>query len=297
MNLSREPNVQVNFQISFLDDKKYNPFFKKGSDLTYKFWGYSLDELISVPSNDFPGLRFEKNKIPGLTESLYQTILENKNDLFILKNNKILLILYSLSKIDDVVLFHVSNIWTEVCYESRETWESFYGLEARTCCKNNYFSIFEKSSEMKDSLVFDSFNPSNSDLDLKIEKNCIFKKPYIKCNSIVFSNFFNKENEIIAKKFDNNVFNIPIDSTFKLTPNGDQVKFCYGGLDNFSSLTCDLLYDKIIFKNTSQESCEYNFKNFISDSLHTCFYYQDTIQGVLPSKNEQKLLYLSIRIN
>lgn len=203
-------------------------------------------------------------------------------------------------QVGDIVLFLVTKITTEISSQDahKETWEEFYGIPMDSCCENHYFQVIEKSSDIKDSLVLDSSILSNANLVLRIHENCIFKKSYIKCNTEVFAHFFNCESEKIVESFNTSAFNIPIQTNFHLSLIPQVIKFCYGGVEDFSTLRCDLLYDEIIFQNTSRKTYEYNFKNFLSDSLHTCFCYQKYIKK-LPSEffeNDQRLLHLSIYI-
>ena len=292
------PNRNVKFEFSFLGEKKYSPFLKKDDDLNTKYCGQPLNELISIPNTDFPGIRLEKDNIPVITEDVYQKILQKQNDLCVLKNSEIILFLYTLCKLDDIVLFNVLAISTEICYESRETWEEFYNIGSNACCKYHYSLISKNSTKINAGFLGESCRLNTVDLDLLIEKKCIFKKPYIKVNSFVFSHFFNTNDQEIVETINDYFFNIPVCKNFTLSNIPHPIKFCYGGVENVSSLTCDLLYDEISFQNTSIQTCEHNFKNFISDSLHTSFYYQKNIDnfpfGFL--KKDQRLLYLSIYI-
>lgn len=296
MALSSQP---INVQFSFLENK-YMPFLKKNKDLTDKFQGQPLNELISIPHDNFIGIPLKKSKIPVIVQKIYDKLVEQK-DLISLKNSELFFFVYSLSKLEyNIILFHVFLFKTEISNEDKDMWENFYGIQSDACCKKHYSRLITSPNEISDPLKNDPDELSTVDLDLAL-KQCVFKKPYVKCNLIVLSHLFNSD-ENVVKLFKNTYMNIPIESQFKLSDKAFLSKFNYGGIEDCSSLTCDQLYDKISFETINGETREHNVKNFLSDSLHTCFYINQGIECFplgLPlqiSENEQRLLYISIYI-
>lgn len=67
MTLASKLNGPINVQFSLLEEK-YAPFLKKGEDLNSKFQGQLLNELISIPCNNFSGIQLEKSTIPLIVE-------------------------------------------------------------------------------------------------------------------------------------------------------------------------------------------------------------------------------------
>lgn len=299
MTLSPKPNERFNLQFSFLDDK-YTPFLKQGADLTYHFVGQPLNELISIPRNDFTGVKLEKNIIPVIVDYVYDKFLDKKDFIFI-KNSEFVVFAYTLYKINTIILFQVFQFTTEISNEDKETWENFYSIETNACCKQQYARIINDQRGINNSLERDSSELSTTDLDLALKK-CIFKKSYVKCKSIVRSHLFNNEDKEMVDLINNTIFNRPVEPQFNFSDTPFSLKFSYGGVDDFSSLTCDLLYDQINFDTTNGEIREHNVKNFISDFLHTCFGFENEIKYFplgFPFPiitKEQRLLHISMHI-
>lgn len=96
------------------------------------------------------------------------------------------------------------------------------------------------------------------------------------------------------------LFNVPLNTDLTLSGFGEETLFCYDQFKKPSSLLCTSLYDSLIFEKIGSKAKEHNLKNFLLDSLQTCWNYQN--QRVRrnckdPIKlKEHRLLYLSLYI-
>lgn len=285
MNSSTRKPYENAFRFSFFRNKKNDTFLNNDHDLEFSMSGKSLTDLISLNSNDFDGIELDEFVIDDITQVCYEELLTHKISI---KNSNVFLFIYTLCKLDDVVLFLVWRISTEVFEQDRSTWEEYYGLVPGECCKKTYFSNLQKKQN--------SVLLQDKESEFLFEKNCQFKKPYIKCLPLAFSTFFNQENPIALKRFKESWFNIPVTGNFILNGFPDEALFCYDGTEKINSLLCTSLYDSILLDTTGEKTIEHNLKNFLSDSLLSCFNYQETIDSrINPFRfREQRLLCLSL---
>ena len=288
------------FPFSFLDssDLEKNPFLKQNKDLYSEYIGYPLDELICLPSNEMNGALFFKERIPAITKAIYKKFLSRNDAKFCIKNSEIILFVYTLTKIDEVILFFVWQIRTQISTETRSSWEERCGLGRGDCCRKNYISWVKQlplNQTFDSCLVILQRQPGW--LESFIEKNCQYKKQHVNCLPFVFSHFFNCENKQAREKYKMLFNGLSIASDFTFNSDPDQVSFCYGGVERRDEPLCISLYDSICLDTTQENSVEHNFQNFLSDSLTTCFNYQENrVDSFSGKPKEHRLLYLTVVI-
>lgn len=299
MSLSPKQNKLSVARVSFLWDEA-KVFLTQGTDLMLDYTGTPLDEMICNDLSESDGFILNPYSIPYLVDTISRRFKWVRNPNISIKNSRVVLFVYTFSKLDDIVLFHVWQITTTISHETRETWEEKFNLTKGACCRENYSSMLKQRNILGDD------KSKNIELDndilvnkkLWMEKNCKYKTPYIKCTPYVLSYFFNRKNKDAVKCFQEAWFNIPITREPIVGGFPEEAIFCYGGFEKQKNLKCTCLYDSIVFEKTSDHEIEHNFKDFLSDSLATCYNYQVQIWNRNPrisiENTEQRLLYVSM---
>lgn len=235
------------------------------------------------------GLRFSTEKIPALTTYIYQGLTSFINDEVCIKNNKILLFVYTLCKVEDMILFVVFPIYTTFSVQDRTEGEKSYGIAPGACCLKNY--------SLKNSLDIDLNDQEKyNTLKLKSEQNCQYKNDHIECNAFALYHVLNVENKKVTEKFSNYFFVFPVSANFTYSPLPTPVHFCYCGAQQPSSLTCTMFYNSLVLEKRGDILVEHNFKNFLSDALRTCYRDLETLVSCsrLGKIEEHRLLHVSV---
>ena len=184
-------------------------------------------------------------------------------------DSTIFFIVYTQCQIGEVILFFVWHFETQVVTESREAWETTYGLVPGECCLKN--SATSSSLEARPELL----SSDQEALADAANKKCHFKNQYVACDATVFPHFVNPENPKAAEFLKTHPLNIPVNMDLTFGPLKDTPEFCYGGE---KPNLCSSLYDSIIFDNTYGGRGEHNLEKFFSDAIATCCLYQNTIK-------------------
>lgn len=280
-------NEMIAIAFPFFEEKNNEPFLKKRKNLHPSTCGTPLHDLISFDTNQFDGIVLDENSITKITDHIYNKLINIKNKKLSIKKSRIVLYLYTLCKIEDIVLFNVSLIVTKHSDISRNDFEKTYGREPYSCCKQNY--ILDNNIEWPRELTL-------SVTKEVLEQTCHYKKGFVDCDFRLVSHFFNQENQKACKAFKKSNFNAFINSNFTMSWVAHPIIFRYAKAEYLSAIKCTSLYDSIAFDNTSDPPVEHNLQNFLEDSLFTCFSTQQNICNVMTNvrTQEQRLLYASI---
>lgn len=278
-------NCNYIYRFPFLLNEETAPFLKKDNDTDLSFVGNPIEDFFYLNTDELSGVFLDISGIETLTKIIFLSLLSNKDKLKI-RNSKVYLHIYTMSRLDDILLFHLWQITTQVEHQSREDWELEYSLGSRSCCKKTFFSDEKNQQKSIDT----------SQLSSLIKENCKYKSPYINIFTNVYSHFLNQKNLKAKKIFKNTVFNAPIRGDSLVSNTLRPVPFCYNKREG-RSLTCQDLYDSIVLDTTGGKIIEHNFEKFISDSLFTCLNYQEKIDSLYTpffSSKEHRLLYVSV---
>lgn len=193
-----------------------------------------------------------------------------------------------MSRLDEILLFHIWELTTQIYLQTRDGWEGEYSLGFHGCCEKTLISSEKNQQKLDES-------GDNVDLFFLIKENCKYKSSCIHSFTLVHSHFLNHKNLKAKKIFEKSLFNAPIRGDSLISTTIRPVSFCYNKREG-RSLTCQDFYDSIILDTIGEKVLEHNFQKFISDSLFTCLNYQENIDSLIApfSTKEHRLLYVSV---
>lgn len=285
MKNTKKYNEMPAFEFLFIKQEDSKPFLKRGINISRSLAGKPLSDFISLDPNQFDGELLNENTIPEITKQIYASLINKKAQKFQIDNSPFSLYLYTLCKIDNVIILTVWRFGTRPITQERIEWEKEYKIKPTSCCQQLYCKENNLSLERVTSFSNEFF-----------EKFCHYKKSYIDCDGRFFLHFFNYKNETACDFVENSNFNFIMTTDFTVNSYGRRVFFQYDKKLSPKLLRCTSLDDSIVFDNTVSPPTEHNFQNFLSDALFTCFVYQKRFRNITQSilTQEQRLICISL---
>lgn len=289
MNEKKKENKEYkNRQVSYIG--RNDSFLKNWEDLTLEHLAKPLDEFIASDFQWVDGIEFSKDGVKGLSTGTCWNLLareiedetedgeeieeyeQKEEEKICIQDSEIFLVVYTQCQIDEVVLFFVWHFETRMVTESREAWETKYGLVPGACCLKNF-----STSSSPDFCQEEGRSSKQEALIDTATKKCQFKNQYVACSPTVFPHFVNPENPKAAEFLKNNPLNIPVNMGLTFGPLKDTPEFCYGGE---KPGLCTSLYDSLIVDDPFGGRTYDSMANFFTDAFATCFIYQNAIKPV-----------------
>ena len=171
MNDTPKFNEMPSFEFVFIKEKMNQSFLKQGINLSSSTWGKPLNEFISLEPHEFDGALLNEKTIPKLTKQIYTALINTKKQKLQIKNNELFLYIYTLCKLDQVIIFNVWKFVTKSVTQERTECEKEYGRTPYSCCQELYRQQNNLSKQENIILSHEIF-----------DKYCQYKKPYVDCN-------------------------------------------------------------------------------------------------------------------